>query len=153
MLDITIIAVGKIKNKQLERVAEDYLKRIKPFARLEIIEVKPASFTESNKEQAKREEATRIEAIIARKNEGKVFLLAEEGIENSSLDFANKLEKINGPIFLIIAGALGWSEELRKKYEKVSLSKLTMPHELARIVLMEQLYRSSLILIGKEYHY
>ncbi len=153
MLDLTLITVGKIKNGAFKAAADDYLKRIKPFARLEIIEVRPEPFDDGNKEKAKREEAFRIQEIILRKKGAQVYLLAEEGHDWDSVSLAKHLEKVNGPIVLIIAGALGWPEELRQKYPRISLSHLTMPHELARVVLLEQLYRAALILAGKEYHY
>jgi 23S rRNA (pseudouridine1915-N3)-methyltransferase len=153
MLDLTLITVGKIKDKNHREIAENYLKRLKPFGRLEIIEVKAESFNASTKEKAKKEEAERLQEILNKKNSSTIFLLAEDGSEHDSLSFAKSLEKINGPIILIIAGALGWNQEFRNKYPKISLSKLTMPHELARVVLLEQVYRVALILANKEYHY
>lgn len=153
MLDLTLVTIGKIKDKNLLAVAEEYQKRIKPFARFELLELKAAAFNENAKEKAKKEEAARIEEVLEKRKGAKIFLLAEEGIESESVAFAQFLEKINQPIVLVIAGALGWEKELRKKYSKISLSQLTMPHELARVVLLEQLYRAALILAGKEYHY
>lgn len=153
MLDLTLITIGKIKDKNLLAVAEEYQKRIKPFARFELLELKAAAFNENTKEKAKKEEAARIEEVLEKRKGTKIFLLAEEGIESESVAFAQSLEKLNCPIVLVVAGALGWEKELRKKYSKISLSQLTMPHELARVVLLEQLYRAALILAGKEYHY
>lgn len=153
MLDLILIAVGKIKDKNLLVISEEYQKRIKPFARFELLELKASAFNNGAKEKAKKEEAFRIEEMLEKKAGAKIFLLAEEGIETESVAFAQSLEKINGPIVLVVAGALGWDKNIRDKYQKISLSKLTMPHELARVVLLEQLYRSALILSGKEYHY
>ncbi len=153
MLDITLITVGKIKDENCKKIAENYFKRLKPFARLEIIETKTSAFSAGTKEKAKKEEAENLKEILDKRNGATVFLLAEEGVEFDSIAFAKSLEKINGPIILIVAGALGWEKELRSKYPKISLSKLTMPHELARVVLLEQLYRAALILANKEYHY
>jgi 23S rRNA (pseudouridine1915-N3)-methyltransferase len=153
MLDLTLITVGKIKDKNHREIAENYLKRLKPFARLEMLEVKASAFSTSTRERAKKEEAERLQEILNKKNSSTIFLLAEDGSEHDSLSFAKSLEKINGPIILIIAGALGWNQEFRNKYPKISLSKLTMPHELARVVLLEQVYRAALILANKEYHY
>ncbi len=153
MLNLTLIAIGKIKDKNLLAISEEYLKRIKPFARLELLELKASAFNDGTKEKAKKEEVSRIEEALEKRIGAKIFLLAEEGEELESVAFAKSLEKINGPIILVITGALGWDKDLRKKYPKISLSKLTMPHELARIMLLEQLYRSALILSGKEYHY
>lgn len=153
MLDITLITIGKIKDKNLLNIAEEYIKRIKPFARLEILELKAGIFNSSTKEKYKKEESIRIEEILAKRSPANIFLLAEDGVEHDSISFAANLDKINGPIILVIAGALGWDESFRQKYSKISLSNLTMPHELARVVLLEQLYRSALILCDKEYHY
>lgn len=153
MLDLILIAVGKIKDKNLLAISEEYQKRIKPFARFELLELKASAFNNGAKEKAKKEEAFRIEEMLEKKAGAKIFLLAEEGTELESIAFAKSLEKINGPIVLVVAGALGWDKNIRDKYQKISLSKLTMPHELARVVLLEQLYRSALILSGKEYHY
>ncbi|MFZ4648648.1 MAG: 23S rRNA (pseudouridine(1915)-N(3))-methyltransferase RlmH [Patescibacteria group bacterium] len=153
MLDITLITVGKIKDENHKKIAENYLKRLKPFARLETIEIKASSFSASTKDKAKKEEADRLQEVITKRSSSAVFLLAEEGVEYDSISFAKSFEKIDGPITLVVAGALGWGKELRQKYPKISLSKLTMPHELARVVLLEQIYRAALILANKEYHY
>lgn len=153
MLDLTLITVGKVKDSNLAKISADYLKRIKPFMRLEVIEVKAEAFSAGSKEKAKREEGKRIEEVLSKITGANIFLLAEDGVELNSVNLARRLEKINAPITLVLAGALGWEENLRKKYQQISLSKLTMPHELARVVLLEQLYRSALILNNKEYHY
>ena len=153
MLDLVLLTVGKIKNKNLDLLAKEYQQRISPFARLEIIEVKASSFGHNNQEKTKKEEANRLTEIIAKKSAAQVFLLAEEGKSYDSRSLALDLAKINGQIILVIAGALGWEKAFKESYQKISLSTLTMPHELARVVVLEQLYRAALILAAKEYHY
>ncbi len=157
MLDITILAIGKVKDRHLASLAEEYLKRIKPFARLKIQELKAIPFSENNQEAAKRFEGEKILEFL-KKEELKpggasVWLLAERGINfKSSPEFSHWLAK-KSPLILVLGGALGFSDELYDSYPQISLSPLTFPHELARVILFEQLYRASTINQGKKYHY
>lgn len=158
MLDIIILTVGKMKNDNLRAEAAEYAKRLSPFARLEIVELPAAPFLKNGRERAKEIEGEQImkylEKAAARSGGPKraVFLLAERGKVFSSPDFASFLDK-NQPLFLIVGGALGFSPELYRLYPQISLSPLTFPHELARTILLEQIYRATTILNGKEYHY
>lgn len=151
MLNITLVVIGKIKDKSLSNLAEDYQRRIKPYARLVVEELKAESFLESTKNKAKKNEAERIISYLEKKEGAEIYLLAEHGALFNSLDFAKKIG--NKEIVLVIAGSLGFDKELENKYPKISLSPLTFPHELARVVLLEQIYRATTILNGKEYHY
>jgi len=151
MLDITLIAVGKIKDKNYQSAAEEYVKRLRPYVKLKITEVTPAPFTLHNQEQAKEIEGKRMAALLE-KSANRIFLLAEQGQVFSSPDLAVFLER-NQPLTLVIGGALGFSAELYRSYPQISLSRLTFPHELARVVLLEQLYRAATILNQKNYHY
>lgn len=151
MLNITLITVGKIKENSLNELALEYLKRIKPYGRLVVEELKAEPFSNSTKDKAKKLEGERIEAAIARKNGAEVYLLAEHGVLFNSLDFAAKIK--DRELVLVIAGSLGFAKELELKYPKISLSPLTFPHELARVVLLEQIYRAATIINNKEYHY
>ncbi|MFA6194264.1 MAG: 23S rRNA (pseudouridine(1915)-N(3))-methyltransferase RlmH [Patescibacteria group bacterium] len=156
MLDITLIAVGKIKESFWRDAFEEYAKRLKPYVRLKIIELPPEPFSKSTKEKVKEIEGKRIMGYLEKQSHESgaslVYLLAERGRTFDSPTLAGWLEK-NSPLVLIIGGALGFSEELYGRYPQISLSLLTFPHELARVVLMEQLYRAAAILNGKEYHY
>lgn len=151
MLNITIITIGKIKDKFLSGLAAEYLKRISPYARLTVTELKAESFTATNKEKAKILEAERIETVLSKKNSAKVYLLSEEGELSPSHDFAKRLNQ--GEIILVIAGSLGFAKDFSNKYPKISLSPLTFTHEMARVILFEQIYRATTILNNKEYHY
>ena len=154
MLDVKIIAVGKVKNKNFGAAIVEYLKRIKPYARIELVEVKPEAFGSQNKEVAKKTEGERLLKSLASEAAGMVYLLQEQGKEFNSEKFARFLEKQNSRVVLVIAGALGFSDEIKNKYpNSISLSQMTIPHELARVVLLEQLYRAATIIQGKEYHY
>ncbi|NCT54609.1 23S rRNA (pseudouridine(1915)-N(3))-methyltransferase RlmH [Candidatus Falkowbacteria bacterium] len=157
MLDITLISVGKIKDKNLATLAQDYIKRLKPFAKLKIIEVEASPIISNNQTATKVLEGERLLKIIKLEEEkargGVVYLLAERGkIFNSSPDLAAWLNK-NNPLILVLGGALGFSDDLYKNYPQISLSPLTFPHELARVIFLEQFYRASLINMKKAYHY
>ncbi len=152
MFNIKIITVGKIKDNNFLSLSEKYLKRIKPFASIKIEEVKADSFSKSNKEKIRQIEDKRIEKVLEKYNKENIFLLDENGKEFNSIGFAEFLDKQEEMIF-VIAGSLGFSNELKKKYQKISLSQLTFPHEMARVVLLEQIYRATAIVNKKEYHY
>lgn len=157
MIDIILIAVGKIKNKSLAILVDDYSKRIKPFASLKVIELEAVSFSSHNHEAAKRLEAERIIKAIEREEANpkgaSTWLLAERGeLFKSSADLSHWLNK-KSPLILVLGGSLGFSDELYQNYPQISLSDLTFPHELARVIFLEQLYRSTLLLTNKEYHY
>ena len=152
MLNITIIAVGKIKEAFLNEVALSYIKRIKPYGRLKIEEVKAEAFSVAYKDKTKKIEGEKIQSILDRKSEAQIYLMAEHGTLFNSQEFAVKLNSTQ-EIVLVIAGSLGFAQELENKYPKISLSPLTFPHELARVVLLEQIYRAATIINKKEYHY
>ena len=151
MLNITLITIGGIKDRFLKQIALEYEKRISPYGRLVICELKAESFSSTTKDKAKKIEGDRIQAFLDRKMEAEIYLLSEHGSLFNSPDFAAKIE--DRELVLVIAGSLGFSKELEAKYPKISLSPLTFPHELARVVLMEQLYRAATIINNKEYHY
>ena len=152
MLDITLVAIGKIKDKSYSALVLEYLKRIKPYARLKIIELEAVPFSEKLRDKAKDFEGEKIVNFLNKSREAVVYLLAERGESFNSLKLANWLEK-KSPLVLILGGALGFSDALYKKYPALSLSPLTFPHELARVVLLEQIYRAATILQQKNYHY
>jgi len=155
MLDIILLTVGKTKNADYGALAGEYQKRLRPYAKLRVVELAPTSFSATNQEKAKAEEGKRIEYFLtaqAAQAERKIYLLAERGKTFTSPELALWLEK-NSSLVLVIAGALGFSPELYQKYPQISLSPLTFPHELARVILLEQIYRAATILQGKDYHY
>ena len=156
MLDLTIIAYGKIKEAAYKKMAEEYLKRLKPTARIKYIELETTSFSEKNQEAAKKLEGERLinylEKYLNHNAGAVVYLLAERGKKFDSVDFAHWLNS-KQPLILVIGGALGYSEEVYNSYPSISLSDLTFPHELARLILLEQIYRATTILSNKNYHY
>jgi 23S rRNA (pseudouridine1915-N3)-methyltransferase len=151
MLNITLITIGKIKEAYLNEAALEYIKRIKPYGRLILEELKAESFSSTTKDKAKKLEAERIQAILDRKSGAEIYLLSEHGAQFDSLAFSSKID--GKELVLVVAGSLGFAKDLEAKYPKISLSPLTFPHELARVVLLEQIYRATTIINNKEYHY
>ncbi|KKR21318.1 MAG: hypothetical protein UT48_C0010G0066 [Parcubacteria group bacterium GW2011_GWE2_39_37] len=153
MLNITILAVGKIKEKHFLVAFTEYLKRLKPYAKCIVEEVKAESFDDANRLNAKRKEGERITNYLKKFPDSRVLLLDEKGEEHTSEKFAQSLEKINGHIIFVIGGSLGFDFKILDGFSRLSLSRLTMPHELARVVLIEQIYRATTIIKNKEYHH
>jgi len=153
MWDITILAVGKLREKHWQVANEEYLKRLGPYVKLKIEELKSEPFTKATQVKVKKVEAAKIKAYLQKKSSALVFLLSEEGEEMDSYVLAETLKNINQPLIFVIGGSLGIDRELFEIYPKLSLSKLTFPHELARIILLEQLYRAVTIIKQKDYHY
>lgn len=156
MLDITIVAIGKIKEGYYRDAFFEYQKRLRPYARLKIVELPAAPFLKNSQEQAKEFERETIENFLNKSekshNPVAVYLLAERGQTFTSVEFAAWLNK-KQPLVLVIGGALGFSDLLYQKYPQISLSPLTFPHELARVVLVEQIYRATTIINKKIYNY
>ena len=153
MLDITILAIGKMSKSFLKEGVEIYLSRLKPYAKISLLELAARSFNNNNKLVAKKNEAELIEKYIS-KNDVEVFLLQESGRLLDSLAFSKELYKFQGrKIVLVLGGALGFNKELSLKYPSLSLSTLTFTHEMARLILLEQIYRAVSIERGKDYHY
>lgn len=152
-MHITIITIGKIRESYIRDGVSEYLKRLSPYVKIKEIELKAESFTNTTKNKAKKLEGERMLKALLKYPKENIFLLDEYEKEYSSADFSNLLSFKNEIVF-VIAGSLGWSDELKKSnYKKISLSKMTMPHELARLVLLEQIYRGITIINKKEYHH
>ena len=148
---IKIICVGKIKEQYFKDDIEEYLKRIKKYTKLEIIEVQDNSFDIS---KTLKEEYNGIMHYF-NKNDYNI-LLDIDGIMYDSVSLANKMNNLlidNSNITFIIGGSFGVMDELRNKCDlKLSFSKLTFPHQLFRVILLEQIYRSFKINHHEEYH-
>jgi 23S rRNA (pseudouridine1915-N3)-methyltransferase len=153
MLDLIIIAVGGMKETYFKLALNEYLKRLKPYARIKIIEVKSEAFNKTSKTESKRVESQRIKDLLDKYSSAKIYLLDERGEELTSVELAQKLEKLSQPLVLVIGGSLGFSEELLNYYPKLALSKLTFLHEMTRVILLEQIYRAITIIKGKDYHH
>mgnify|MGYP001366513501 CR=1 FL=1 len=152
MLNLTLIAVGSLKDPALKTLADDYQKRLRPYARLKLIELPAWPFSEKEGSRKKSQEKLKasLESVLSSYSKENVYLLSEHGRLYNTLEFTQLSSE---PLVLVIAGALGWPEGFSQGYRQLSLSPLTMPHELARVVLLEQLYRAATIKNNKTYHY
>lgn len=142
---INIICIGKIKEKYLKEAIEDYKKRINKYHKINIIELPDSNIDEEGKE---------IKKYLSKKDY--IIALAIEGKEITSTELAEKIDKtfINfSTINFIVGGSLGISEDIKNLSDyKLSFSKLTFPHGLFRVILLEQIYRSFKILNNETYH-
>lgn len=149
---IKIICVGKIKEKFYQDAVEEYLKRISKYGQLKIIEVKDYDYDNKNIVLAK--EKIEIEKYIEEKDY--VIITSIDGKKYSSVQFsdlmADKLIHYSNITF-IIGGSYGLSEDVIKRgNEKISFSDFTFPHQLFRVIILEQIYRSYKILNNETYH-
>lgn len=151
MITIRVVCVGKLKEKFWQEAQGEYVKRLSRFCKTEIIELE-----EQNK-------FDNIEKIIALEGEeilnslsGKNILLDLNGKELTSEQFANKIETTaleNSTITFVIGGSYGVSNAVKQKIgDKLSFGKATYPHNLARIILLEQIYRAFMINSNCKYH-
>lgn len=149
---IKIITVGAIKEKYLKDAIDEYLKRLKKYTNIELIEVKDEGLVEEQK--AINLESEKINKYITPKDY--LITLEIEGKEYSSSEFAQKLNQIqieSSNIVFVIGGSYGLSQELKQKAKiHLSFSKMTFPHQLFRVLLLEQLYRAFKILNNESYH-
>lgn len=153
MKNISILCLGTIKEAYFKQAFLEYEKRISRNIKLKIIELPAKGFSEKNTLMIKKQESQRVLNFLEKNKDSEVFLLSENGEELSSVQFSQKIFKINEPIIFVIAGTLGFDFEILKNYRKISLSKMTFLHEMARVILIEQIYRAVNIEKGKKYHY
>ncbi len=158
-MHIKIISVGKLKEKYLKQGIEEYSKRLTKYCKIELIEVTdekaPENLGGSEKEQVKKKEGERILAKI--KETDYCFALAINGVNLSSEQFAHQMDHlgIDGKSHLcfVIGGSLGLSQDVLKRSDsELSFGKMTYPHQLMRLILVEQIYRSFRINNGHAYH-
>lgn len=155
MLRITILTIGKIKEKYFAEAIEEYEKRLKPYAKMDIVELKAEPFSENTKDKAKNIEAERMLSFLEKHPDSQIFILDENGKNPTSREFAQMIEKSENSHFVfVIGGSLGFAKEiLGRPWPKISLSTMTFPHEMARMILIEQIYRAVTIIKNKDYHY
>lgn len=158
-MKITIICVGKIKEKFFRESIEEYRKRLGKYCKLEVIEVPdektPDRAGKALEEQIKNKEAERILKHI--KEDGFVYTLEIEGEKPDSVSFAKQIESLAvrgiSHIQFVIGGSLGLSAKVSKRADQaISFSNMTFPHQLMRVILLEQIYRSYRIISGEPYH-
>ena len=158
-MKITILAVGKVKEKYFTGAIQEYSKRLSRYCKLEIIEVAdektPDKASEKEEEQIRQKEAERLQKYI--KEEAHVIALAIEGKQTTSEGFADKINNLGlqgkSHIVFVIGGSIGLAPEiLNRADEKLSFSQMTFPHQLMRVVLLEQVYRAYRIINREPYH-
>lgn len=148
-MNISIITVGKLKEKYLKLGIDEYLKRLSAYAKVEIIEVAdekaPEELSEVEMMQVKQKEGERILAKLSA--DTYVIALAIQGKMQSSEELAKELDRLatygKSKIAFVIGGSLGLSNEvLKRSNEQLSFSRMTFPHQLMRLILVEQIYRA-----------
>ncbi len=158
-MKITVLAVGKIKEKFYTEAVREYAKRLSRYCELSIIEAEdeptPENASPRQEAQIKEKESERILAKIP--SGARVIALAIDGKAYDSLGLSKHLSELtlagSSHLVFIIGGSLGLSNEvLSRADEKISFSKLTFPHQLMRVILLEQIYRSFRIARGEPYH-
>ena len=151
-MELVLLAVGKLRPGYRE-VADDYLRRLGRHLKVREIEVREASRAPTIETQ-RAEEGTRL--LAKRPRASRLIALAREGTGWSSEELARRLERWTSearPVALAIGGSHGLSPDLlASASDRWSLGPLTLPHELARVVVAEQLYRANTILRGEPYH-
>ena len=158
-MKITLITVGKIIEKYLKDAIAEYSKRLSKYCKLEIVEVAdektPDQASENVERQIRQKEGERILRYV--KDDAYVFTLEIGGTMLDSVAFAKKMETLGiqgkSHLIFIIGGSIGLGEEvLRRSDYALSFSKMTFPHQLMRVILLEQVYRGYRIIEGAPYH-
>ncbi len=152
MRKITLICVGKLKEKFWIDAIAEYTKRLMRFLDFRIIEIPECKPSNSiTPEQILQKEGEKILEKIANK---RTFILAIEGKILTSSEFANiiEVESNNGEVCFVIGSSYGIDEKIKQKYPLISFGRITFPHQLMRVVFTEQLYRAGTILNNIEYH-
>ncbi|KMM36439.1 23S rRNA (pseudouridine(1915)-N(3))-methyltransferase RlmH [Guptibacillus hwajinpoensis] len=158
-MNISIVTVGKLKEKYLKQGIAEYTKRLGPFAKVEVIEVSdekaPENLSETEMIQVKKAEGDRILGKIS--PDAHVIALAIDGKMKTSEQLAHDLDQLatygKSKVAFVIGGSLGLSENvLKRANDTLSFSKMTFPHQLMRLILVEQIYRAFKINRGEPYH-
>lgn len=155
-MNIKIIALGKIKEKFLKDGIDEFMKRLVPYACVEIVELQPIEIKDENLvERVLDSEGEKILSLI--KPQSYVITMEIEGKQLSSPDFSKKIEQIindgNSEIVFVIGSSCGLSKKVSDRANfKLSISKMTFLHQFARLLLVEQIYRAFKIMKGETYH-
>ena len=149
---IKIICVGRLKEKYLIDACCEYLKRITKYTNIQVIEIQDSSI-DNEKIALEKERDTILKNI---KEKEFLITLEIDGIQLSSVDFASKLDKFlvsNSNITFVIGGYYGLHPDIKQKANfSLSFSKMTFPHQLFRVLLLEQIFRTYKILNNEKYH-
>lgn len=157
-MKIRIIQVGKTKDSYMREGIEEFIKRLNPYVKLEIVTLKEEMASKAfTKEHCKEVEGEEILKLLGKSSEPETIIaLDEHGKEFTSMEFSKFLEKFfdqGQRINFIIGGPYGLAENVRKKANLLcAFSKMTFTHQMIRLFLLEQIYRGVSIIKGKEYH-
>ena len=158
-MNINILAVGKIKERHIKAGIDEFSKRLSRYIKLKTIEIAdekaPENLSKKDMEKVKETEGKKIISKIP--DDSYIITLEIEGKQISSEKMAEKIEDImvggHSRITFIIGGSLGLSDEVKKMSNfKLSFSKMTFPHQIMRLILLEQIYRSFRIMKNEPYH-
>ena len=159
MISITVLALGKLKEPYMRDFAAEYEKRLSAFCKLQIVELRPAPLPDapspSEIDRALASEAGRILENLP--SNAYVFAMCIEGKETSSEAFSQKISTLAASgvshLVFLLGSSFGLSDEVKRMAnERFSMSQMTFPHQMARIMLLEQLYRAFQIIGGGKYH-
>ena len=159
-MKITIVCAGKLKEKYLTAGINEFLKRLKPMAQVEILEVHeekmPDSPSEAEKQQVLQKEGEKLLKLVP--SGSYLFVLDVYGEELSSEELAERIDKLGvsgrSSLTFLIGGAFGLSREVRRAADmKLSFSRMTFTHQMVRLRLVEQIYRAFKINRGEKYHW
>ncbi|NLP36777.1 MAG: 23S rRNA (pseudouridine(1915)-N(3))-methyltransferase RlmH [Firmicutes bacterium] len=158
-MHIQILAVGKIRENYLQAALQEYEKRLRSYARVKIFEIKdekvPPVVTAGQEAEILAKEAARLEALI--NPQTYLIVLDLDGKQFSSVEFARHLNRLSlrgkSHVTFVIGGSLGLAKRIKDRADlRLSFSRLTFPHQLFRVMLLEQLYRAFKINRGEPYH-
>jgi 23S rRNA (pseudouridine1915-N3)-methyltransferase len=158
-VNISIVAIGKLKEKYLKQGIDEYIKRLSAYAKVDIIELPdekaPENLSDQDMKIVKDKEGERILSKIS--PDAHVIALAIEGKMKSSEELADNMDRLatygKSKVTFVIGGSLGLSDAVLKRAdEKLSFSRMTFPHQLMRLILLEQVYRAFRINRGEPYH-
>jgi len=158
-VNISIVAIGKLKEKYLKLGIDEYIKRLSAYAKVDIIELPdekaPENLSDQDMKIVKDKEGERILSKIS--PDAHVIALAIEGKMKSSEELADNMDRLatygKSKVTFVIGGSLGLSDAvLKRANEKLSFSRMTFPHQMMRLILLEQVYRAFRINRGEPYH-
>ncbi len=156
MVKINVVAVGKIKEKYFQSGVDEYVKRLSRYAKIKIVEIKERNIVNEPNPSEIIEILKREGEDIKKELKGYSVALAIEGKKFSSEEFANFIEKAKnekGEITFVIGGSYGLDQSVKNSCgHKISISDMTFPHTLTRVILFEQIYRAFNILEDGKYH-
>lgn len=162
MINIKIICVGKVKEKSLKELIDEYSKRLTKYCKLEIIELQdekiPQNCSITEEYKIKEKECEKIKEKISKVGKCHIICLDLNGKQYSSEEFSDKINNIStyesSTLVFVIGGSLGLTNELLSlSNEKISFSKMTFPHQLFRVFLLEQIFRAFKIQNNETYHH